>query len=43
VEALRAGNRSGAERLLADCLDDSRMRLVETYAHLVAEDDADGA
>jgi DNA-binding GntR family transcriptional regulator len=43
LEYLRAGDRSGAERLLADYLDDSRLQLVETYAHLVAEEDADGA
>ncbi|WP_257153681.1 GntR family transcriptional regulator [Streptomyces lunaelactis] len=38
LEALRAGQRSGAERLLADYLDDSRTQLVETYAHLVADE-----
>ncbi|MGW6460051.1 GntR family transcriptional regulator [Streptomyces sp. NPDC055078] len=36
LEALRAGDRTGAERLLASYLNDSRERMVETYAHLVA-------
>ncbi|MFI1867149.1 MULTISPECIES: GntR family transcriptional regulator [Streptomyces] len=39
LEALRAGDRTGAERLLARYLDDSRAQMVETYAHLVARDD----
>ncbi|MFC4611018.1 GntR family transcriptional regulator [Streptomyces maoxianensis] len=42
LEALRAGDRSGAEQLLADYLDDSRMQLVERYAHLVEEDEDEG-
>ncbi|WP_406306157.1 GntR family transcriptional regulator [Streptomyces sp. NBC_00885] len=41
LEALRAGDRSAAERLLADYLDDSRTQMVETYAHLVADEDRD--
>ncbi|MGW0703551.1 GntR family transcriptional regulator [Streptomyces sp. NPDC002867] len=36
LEALRAGERTRAERLLADYLDDSRTRLVEACAGLVA-------
>ncbi|MFI6643041.1 GntR family transcriptional regulator [Streptomyces sp. NPDC050504] len=35
LEALRAGERAGAERLLAAYLDDSRARLVEVYGTLV--------
>lgn len=47
LETLRSGDRSGAERLLVDYLDDSRTQLVQTYAQLVddaaADEDADGA
>ncbi|MEO3975114.1 GntR family transcriptional regulator [Streptomyces sp. CAU 1734] len=39
LEALRAGDRTAAEELLAAYLDDSRTRMVETYAHLVTDDD----
>lgn len=35
LEALRAGDREGAERLLDTYLDDSRTRLVQVYATLV--------
>ncbi|MFI1016952.1 GntR family transcriptional regulator [Streptomyces sp. NPDC020965] len=38
LEALRAGDRTGAERLLAEYLDDSRAQVVETYARLVTEE-----
>ncbi|GAA0620621.1 GntR family transcriptional regulator [Streptomyces crystallinus] len=37
LEALRAGDRTGAARSLADYLDDSRRQLVKAYAGLVAE------
>lgn len=37
LDALRAGERTAAERLLADYLDDSRARLVEAYARSVAD------
>ncbi|MER7000057.1 GntR family transcriptional regulator [Streptomyces sp. NPDC000410] len=39
LEVLRAGERDRAERLLADYLDDSRARLVQVYAELVADGD----
>ncbi|MFF8954955.1 GntR family transcriptional regulator [Streptomyces sp. NPDC014894] len=39
LEALRAGDRTGAEELLGRYLDDSRTRMVETYAHLVPEEE----
>ncbi|MBT2367688.1 GntR family transcriptional regulator [Streptomyces sp. ISL-10] len=39
LEALRAGERTKAERLLADYLDDSRARLVETYSGAVPDVD----
>ncbi|GGT47405.1 GntR family transcriptional regulator [Streptomyces purpureus] len=39
LDALRAGERATAERLLVRYLDDSRARLIEVYARLV--DDAD--
>ncbi|MGP9022028.1 GntR family transcriptional regulator [Streptomyces sp. BR1] len=39
LEALRAGERTGAVRLLADYLDDSRRQLVEAYAGLVTDGD----
>ncbi|MER5771440.1 GntR family transcriptional regulator [Streptomyces sp. NPDC001985] len=39
LEALKAGDRTGAEQLLAKYLEDSRARMVETYAHLVTDDD----
>ncbi|MEE1751498.1 GntR family transcriptional regulator [Streptomyces sp. SP18CS02] len=38
LDVLRAGDRTNAERLLADYLDDSRTRLVDVYAHLVGAD-----
>ncbi|MFF9865900.1 GntR family transcriptional regulator [Streptomyces sp. NPDC013953] len=37
LDALRAGGREKAERLLADYLDDSRDQLVELYARLVGD------
>ncbi|MFE5855903.1 GntR family transcriptional regulator [Streptomyces sp. NPDC056500] len=37
LEALRAGDRTSAERLLAAYLHDSRARMVETYGQLVPE------
>ncbi|MFE9411961.1 GntR family transcriptional regulator [Streptomyces sp. NPDC006704] len=37
LEALRAGEREGAARLLAGYLDDSRAQLVEAYRELVAD------
>ncbi|MEV6399255.1 GntR family transcriptional regulator [Streptomyces sp. NPDC051907] len=40
LEALRAGERTGAERLLEEYLDDSRTQLVDAYADLV-EDEGD--
>ncbi|MGW2560817.1 GntR family transcriptional regulator [Streptomyces sp. NPDC001514] len=40
LEALKAGERDGAERLLAEYLDDSRSRLVQVYAGLVQDGDA---
>lgn len=44
LDALRAGERTTAERLLAGYLDDSRAQLVRTYAGLVAgRGTADGA
>jgi hypothetical protein len=43
LEALRAGERSGAERLPAAYLDDSRSQPAETYAPLVTDADAEGA
>ncbi|MET9432332.1 MULTISPECIES: GntR family transcriptional regulator [unclassified Streptomyces] len=43
LDALRAGERVKAERLLADYLDDSRDRLVDVYAHLVDADADPGA
>jgi DNA-binding GntR family transcriptional regulator len=39
LQALREGDRDGAERLLAVYLDDSRKRVVEVYGRRVAEDD----
>ncbi len=39
LETLRAGDRTGAERLLTRYLEDSRTQMVETYAHLVADED----
>ncbi|MFI6289697.1 GntR family transcriptional regulator [Streptomyces sp. NPDC051018] len=43
LEALRAGDRTAAERLLADYLDDSGAQLVEAYAGLVEDENANGA
>ncbi|RST09406.1 GntR family transcriptional regulator [Streptomyces sp. WAC05374] len=37
LDALRAGERTRAERLLVEYLDDSRERLVQVYAHLVED------
>ncbi|MFE1232363.1 GntR family transcriptional regulator [Streptomyces sp. NPDC058745] len=39
LDALRAGDRTTAERLLARYLDDSRARIVEVYARAVEEPD----
>lgn len=39
LEALKAGERDRAERLLAEYLDDSRTRLVQVYAGLVPDGD----
>ncbi|GAA4928323.1 GntR family transcriptional regulator [Streptomyces coeruleoprunus] len=38
LDALRAGERTKSEQLLADYLDDSRTQLVEAYARRVADD-----
>ncbi|MGW7368476.1 GntR family transcriptional regulator [Streptomyces sp. NPDC054841] len=40
LDALKAGERDGAEQLLADYLDDSRTQLVRVYAGLVPDGDA---
>ncbi|MFV0130944.1 GntR family transcriptional regulator [Streptomyces sp. HMX112] len=40
LDTLRAGDRTEAERLLAEYLDDSRTRLVDVYARLVGGGDA---
>ncbi|MFE3329652.1 GntR family transcriptional regulator [Streptomyces sp. NPDC059176] len=37
LEALKAGERDGAERLLVDYLDDSRTRLVQVYSGIIAD------
>ncbi|MCQ6556426.1 GntR family transcriptional regulator [Streptomyces sp. C10-9-1] len=42
LDALRRGEPTEAERLLADYLDDSRARLVEAYAHAVPGGARDG-
>ncbi|MER7664992.1 MULTISPECIES: GntR family transcriptional regulator [unclassified Streptomyces] len=43
LDALQAGHRTAAERLLTDYLEDSRTQMVETYADLVADEDGEGA
>ncbi|WNO75797.1 GntR family transcriptional regulator [Streptomyces sp. AM8-1-1] len=43
LDALQAGDRTSAERLLTDYLEDSRTQMVETYADLVADEDGEGA
>lgn len=39
LETLRSGDRTAAEQLLVAYLEDSRERVVETYAHLVLEEE----
>ncbi|MER7109208.1 GntR family transcriptional regulator [Streptomyces sp. NPDC000229] len=41
LDALRAGERTKAERLLVDYLDDSRDQLVQVHSHLVESDPAE--
>ncbi|MFE0423908.1 GntR family transcriptional regulator [Streptomyces sp. NPDC058953] len=41
LEVLRDGDRTAAERLLADYLEDSRAQLTEVYARAVADEDTD--